>query len=155
MKNKNKIWAALAVIVLLVVVGCYYRDSNKGKTVILTYDELQTKIENKEDFVYMMMMTGCPACQAMEEMMLEYFEDHNVTMYMLNLTNLPNETDEEIANRDAYFENYRTVTGSDGVYTPTFFVYKNGEIVDYKIGGMKDIEEFDKFVVKNQLDKKK
>lgn len=153
MKNKRKIWTLVVVVLLIVAVGYYFLIGRQGKTEIITYDELQEKINNKEDFVYMMMMTGCPACEGSEEMLQDYFRDHNFTMYMFNLTDFPSETEEEKANRDAYFENYRTVTESEGVYTPTFFVYEKGEIKDFHIGSFKTVDELDEFVVKHQLEK--
>ena len=148
------------VAAMLLLTGCasnVERDDSPGKMANITYDEIQEKIKNKESFVYMLVQTGCPACMATEESLVEYLKDHNVTMYMFNLSEAfrakNDEDDMELLEqqRKDYFDWYMKTADEDSVYTPTFFVFKDGKLSDFKIGGLNE-EGLEQFVVDNELD---
>ncbi len=126
----------------------YDRDNTPGKTVMITLDEMEQKIANKENFAIVFTTSLCSYCQSFHEILSDYNKNHHIVMYevVLDQEEATIEQNSKIIHK--YFQEFST--------TPGIFYVENGKnksyFDTYKYGIDKNI--FDIWVQQNQIDKK-
>lgn len=100
----------LFLIGLFLITGCGQRNYTQ-----LSYAELETKLNNKEDFVLVIGSSTCVACEDYEETMKDIMTKNDIEIFFLDLNAL---TDEE--NTKAYSKFHVNST-------PTTIFIKEGE----------------------------
>ena len=113
--KKTYVFICLFILLVTFVVGCGNKQENTYLKDI-SYEEFCKKIENKETFILEVVQTGCANCTSFTPKFTEVLEEHEITAYSLNLTDM--EKDED---RDKFLDEYN-VTG-----TPTVIFFKDGE----------------------------
>lgn len=99
----------LALISFLLLTGC-------GRQYIkINYNELETKLNNKENFVLVIGSATCSACELYEETMKEVMSKNNIDIYFIDLDALNDSERSKVYTKFAY------------TYTPTTVFIKNGE----------------------------
>lgn len=93
--KKMKIIAILLVAVLLVGCGATNKDESKYLKEV-TYKELLKKIENKDTFILEIMATSCTHCQTFTPKLISVLEEHDITAYKINLSNISKEDEEAL-----------------------------------------------------------
>ena len=114
---------------LVLFVGCNNKTKEPYQEV--SYSELQTMIENKEDFVLVMGSRQCSHCASYKVTMTDVVNKYGVTIYYIDIYNL---TDIELSKLNNKF----SFTG-----TPTTVFVEDGEEKDpqfNRIDGAKDYE---------------
>lgn len=94
-----------------------------GQIISISMAEMKEKLEAKEDFLVSFVTIDCPYCQEFHRILVDYIQEHIVTMYqvILDYEELPEEENRRII-KD-YFQEFNTVPG-------TFYV-ENGENASY------------------------
>ena len=94
-----------------------------GQIISISMAEMKEKLEAKEDFLVSFVTINCPYCQEFHRILVDYIQEHIVTMYqvILDYEELPEEENRRII-KD-YFREFNTVPG-------TFYV-ENGENASY------------------------
>ena len=73
----------IGILMLIIFTGC------KNKSLIdITYDELKTKIENKESFVLYVGSTNCSHCAKYKPQLEKVINKYNLDVYYINMANL-------------------------------------------------------------------
>lgn len=145
----KKLMCVVACIMMLSLSACsnsYKRDTNPGQDVVISVAEMKKKIEHKDSFAIVFTQTTCTHCIAFHKMLDSYILYHNITLYEVVLDEAsPSERKADLKTIQ------KTFPGMD--QTPSLFYVKDGKKDDTIIGDIGS-DEFDKFVVKHQLDKK-
>ena len=99
------------------------KEVKTGEIISITMAEMQQKLEAKEDFLVSFVTINCPYCQEFHSILVDYIQEHLITMYqvILDYEELPEEENRRIIKE--YFTQFNTVPG-------TFYV-ENGENVSY------------------------
>ena len=117
MKKIVKIFSLFLVLVLLVV-GCGKQEETNNTEVEylkeLTFEELEVKLENKEDIILEIVQTGCSNCTAFSPKFESVLNEYEIQAYSLNISYLSD------AGAD-WLESYNV----DG--TPTVIFFEKGE----------------------------
>lgn len=117
MKKTVKIFSLFLVLVLLVV-GCGKQEETNNTEVEylkeLTFEELEVKLENKEDIILEIVQTGCSNCTAFSPKFESVLNEYEIQAYSLNISYLSD------AGAD-WLESYNV----DG--TPTVIFFEKGE----------------------------
>ncbi len=144
MKKIKLIFAFMFVFTLSACGTNYTRDTSSGEIKQVTYAELREMYENEETFYAVFSQTTCGACNEFKENVLTpYTEDHNITIYEVNITN---EVSAQ-ATFDQLFKDYEEFKG-----TPHSTFVEEGKDKEQYVGEMSE-EDFDDLVVKYELDK--
>ena len=153
----------LGLCMSLMLFGCgekidYERSTEMGTMNEITMEDVATKMENQETFMFVFTQQTCDNCQAFKEKVLSsYIMDHG---FEFNEVVLSNDMDtapvfdfvkEHPNPKDQLEEGF---TEYD-VLTPTFYFIENGEVKDIFIGGKMDKKTLDSYIIKYQLDEKK
>ena len=122
MKKKGIIIAIIAVVVLAFIGMIYASTTLKEKEkneddhlVIVSYDELQQKVDNKETFILLISQTDCPHCLAYKPILKEVLVDYDLYAYEIQLDTL---SDDEISKLN-------NIANTSGTPVTTFII--NGE----------------------------
>ena len=117
MKKTVKIFSLFLVLVLLVV-GCGKQEETNNTEVEylkeLTFEELEVKLENKEDIILEIVQTGCSNCTAFSPKFESVLNEYEIQAYSLNISYLS----DAVAD---WLESYNV----DG--TPTVIFFEKGE----------------------------
>lgn len=113
----KKILTIIAVFALTIVLtGC-----NKYTTYTeVSYDELQTKLENKDTFVIVMGSSTCSACAHYKTTMEKVIKDYQVEVFYLGLDKLTEEEDTKIYSKFVVNSTPTTIFIKDGEETSTY-----------------------------------
>lgn len=146
---------------VLLAGGCgkisYERDASKGKIEEITYEEVKEKMESNEKFMLLFTQTSCGGCISHKKMLKSYLKNHNVTIYEFNFTNY--EGDDPTLS-DLFMkvvpDMFKSLTDDEDqwfVGTP-FTVVMDQKQMKEGISGIIEEEDFEKLVIKYQLDEK-
>ena len=119
-----------------------------GQIISISMEEMEEKLAAKEDFMVSFVTIDCPYCQDFHSMLVDYIQEHIVTMYqvILDYEEEPEEENRKLIKE--YFSEFNTVPG--------VFYVENGEnasyLDTYNLGvGM---EVFDQWVQELNLEAK-
>lgn len=122
----------LVVVALLslILTGC----NTKKNLIEINYDELRTKIENKESFVLYVGSSECSHCSDFKPILEKVITENNLDVYYINMANLSK-------------SKYNAVLDKiDGNGTPTTVYLKNGKTKSSpRISGARDYETIIEF----------
>ena len=120
-KKKNIIISAV-IIVLTVIICAAIWFIGKGFTKTeypyiheLTFNELESKLNNQDSFVLIITQTGCSHCEAYLPVVQNVSNKYKVDFYVLNRTNISDEERTKL-------KNIANISG-----TPTTLFYTSGE----------------------------
>jgi len=120
MDKKNNIILVIAIILFIILTGFLFINKEdkpkEGNLEEITYNEVQKKVENQEDFVIVLSQTTCSHCADYKPILTTVAKKHNITIYYLDY----NTYEENTANEIIKFFNF------DGG-TPTTFFFKDGK----------------------------
>lgn len=111
-------------------------NENIKESILLTYDEYENKIKNKDSFVLLLWQTGCGHCQTFEPILNSVIDYYNLEIYSINVATL---TDDQYSK----LKNKTFVSG-----TPTTVVFKDGITQSKKLVGSKDEQTVIDFLVR-------
>lgn len=127
----------------------YERDSSPGQKISLTLEEMRQMIDEDQSFLIVFTKEDCPYCIEFAAVCERYIQNHNLTVYEVNLTA---ENRSENDNRmiiQTYFPEFNTVPG--------VFSVRNGEEESYlnlyQLGISEEI--LDNWVLEYRLDEKR
>lgn len=148
---KKFFWICICIMLLSGCSSSYQRDTQAGEVVTLSVTDMETKINNKEDFVVVFAQSWCTHCKAFNAMLQEYLPNHHVIVYEVVLDKDPDLSREKaIEIVQSYFPD---MTG-----TPSIYYLEEGEIKNKMDtsgeNGLSD-ENFDHWIVKYRIDEKK
>ena len=115
---------ALVSILFVLLVGCENKNDYLKN---LSYKELNEKLENKEEFFFVVTQDGCSHCEEFVPVLKEVLNENKIIGYNFNLTRL---SEEEKTSFDELF-------AVDG--TPTTIFIKDGKevsIMQRIVGGL-------------------
>ncbi|MDF9824306.1 hypothetical protein M2475_001096 [Breznakia sp. PF5-3] len=120
-------------------------NENKGEVVALTLDELITKMENEESFVFLFSQTYCGSCMSFFAESDEYTKEIGLTLYDVTLDSEKKTEAEQQAIFDKHF--------SDFSATPTIYFVSNGEVKDSLNSSEEDVslDSYKKFLKENKV----
>ncbi|MGX8850251.1 hypothetical protein [Amedibacillus sp. YH-ame10] len=150
MKKINCIWMVLLCLFLSACSSTpYERDTSKGSVSTITLEEMASKMENGDTFIVTLSQELCGACAQYHKMLNTYLENHNVTMYEVNLTAEPLSESQNLEIIHRYFPTFRT--------TPGIYYASEGKVVNSLSDEKKEVNEalFDEWVQEYELDSKK
>ena len=87
----KKILICISILALLLV-GC----GKKGSYVGISYSELETKLNNKESFVFVIGSDTCSACMHYEPIMEKVTKDEGIDIFFIDLNSLSEEENAKI-----------------------------------------------------------
>ncbi len=111
--NKNLLFIGAIILFLLIIFWLIISNINKTELTEITYDQLVTKINNKDSFVLCISRTTCSHCNDYKPKLNEVAKENSITIYYIDV----DKYDEE------EFSNLISFDGS----TPTTIFVKNGE----------------------------
>ncbi len=116
--NKNRYIAIISAIIIIILIAIYIvvYEYSKRNFIKLSYDEINQKLENKDDFVLCISRTNCVHCQDFKPKLIKVSDKYNIKIYYINVDKLSKEKYEEFKNQFAF----------DGA-TPTTIIFKDGE----------------------------
>lgn len=123
MTRKKKNIIISAVIIVLTVIICaaiWFIGKGFNKTEYpyiheLTFNELESKLNNQDSFVLIITQTGCSHCEAYLPIVQNVSNKYKVDFYVLNRTNISDEERTKL-------KNIANISG-----TPTTLFYTSGE----------------------------
>lgn len=123
MTRKKKNIIISAVIIVLTVIICaaiWFIGKGFNKTEYpyiheLTFNELESKLDNQDSFVLIITQTGCSHCEAYLPVVQNVSNKYKVDFYVLNRTNISDEERTKL-------KNIANISG-----TPTTLFYTSGE----------------------------
>ena len=123
MTRKKKNIIISAVIIVLTVIICaaiWFIGKGFNKTEYpyiheLTFNELESKLNNQDSFVLIITQTGCSHCEAYLPVVQNVSDKYKVDFYVLNRTNISDEERTKL-------KNIANISG-----TPTTLFYTSGE----------------------------
>lgn len=104
----------LFIVMCLLLVGC----TNKGFYEILTYSEVENKINNKESFILYIGQSQCSYCKQYEKSLKRVVDKYNVKVYYIDI----GKDSISVEDRSLLSKNI------DFSGTPTTVFIKNGEV---------------------------
>ena len=111
----KKILCLILIMTVFLLTGC----KNKGYTE-LSYDELLSKLENKDTFVAVFGSDTCSACATYEVVMKEVINKNKVEIYYLNINALDTETYSKMYSKFVVRSTPTTIFFKDGEETTTY-----------------------------------
>lgn len=106
----------ISIMSILFLTGCNktYEYTN------LNYDELQTKLDNKDSFVLVLGSSTCSACAQYEKTMKNVIKEEKVEIFYLDLYKLSEEEHSKIYSKYVVNTTPTTVFIKDGLETSTY-----------------------------------
>lgn len=117
------------VVGLLILTGCGKEDVKKGIT-YLEIEELETKLDSDEAFVFVVGKDTCPACIVYKPVLDELVNNKNIDIYYIEVIDGV-WSDEK---KDQLMDLIKDSIGQEVVGTPTTYIVKNKKAVDVQIG---------------------
>ena len=111
----KKILICISILALLLV-GC----GKKGSYVGISYSELETKLNNKESFVFVIGSDTCSACTHYEPTMKKVTKDEGIDIFFINLNSLSEEENAKIYSKFVVSSTPTTIFIKDGNETSTY-----------------------------------
>ncbi len=117
MKTKNKI-IILCLVAVVLIVAALFGDRLLSREYLheIKYDDLMTKIENKEDIILCISQTTCNHCQSYKPKLARVGKKYKVDIYYIDV---------DLLNQEERQELNKKVSISGG--TPATAFIKNGE----------------------------
>ena len=112
----KKILCAIAILGIMFLTGC---GKYTGYTE-LNFNELQTKLDNKESFVLVIGSSTCSACAKYEETMKSVIKDNNVEIFFLDLEKLSETEYSKMYSKYVIISTPTTIFIKDGLETSTY-----------------------------------
>lgn len=117
MKNKNNILtigiiAILVLAIILIIYGQIERQNYGLKEI--TYEEITTKKENKEDFILIVSRSDCSHCATYKPKVQQISKDYKIITYYINI--------DYLSNKEEFLSEFN-LKGS----TPMTLFFKNGK----------------------------
>lgn len=136
----KKVLILLTTIMIVALTGCKYVGYKN-----ISYEELTTKLNNNESFVFVIGSRDCSACTAYKGTMEEIMKDYDVSIYFIEIVDL-NEEDGNKLRSQFYYQ-----------YTPTTIFIEDGkEKTTYdRIVGAADYETVKNALIKYNMIKEK
>lgn len=103
----------LILMSLFLITGCGKREYTQ-----LTYNDLETKLNNKDNFVLVIGSATCVACDTYEKTMQDVMTKNDIEIFFLDLNALTDEEATKVYSKFVYS------------YTPTTIFIKDGEETD-------------------------
>ena len=140
MKNIKKTDIALVLgAIIIIIIGCFVMKGTKAKPTYklplslsgeaglhkLSYTEYQEKIDNDEEFVFIVERTTCSHCQNFMPVAEEFAKDNNVPMYYIDTDEMEQSDWSKLEKSNTFFKKN---SGNWG--TPTTIVLAGSESVD-------------------------
>lgn len=152
----KKIFSVLMLMFLLA--GCmnqnYERSEAQGHYASITIEDLDDKIDNKEDFILAISRTTCSHCIHFKKEVLEaYISNHEINYYEILIDKIDDiQPIYKLLEEHPYPERFLTEDmDAKAIYTPLFYFIKDGEYQETYLGAM-DVDAFDALIMKYQLD---
>ncbi len=101
--------------ILLCIIGILFLTGCEKDYTRITYNELETKLNNHENFVLVIGSATCFACDIYEETMKKVMSKNNIEIFFIDLDALTDAEHSKIYNKFTY------------AYTPTTIFIKDGE----------------------------
>lgn len=120
-KKKNIIIsAAIIVLTIIICAAIWFIGKGFNKTEYpyiheLTFNELESKLDNQDSFILIITQTGCSHCEAYLPVVQNVSNKYKVDFYVLNRTNISDEERTKL-------KNIANISG-----TPTTLFYTSGE----------------------------
>jgi len=115
MKSKKLILILVLIISVLIISTIIL--TNKDKHFIkISYEQIQDKIEKKEDFILCISATNCSHCKDYKPKLKKIAKNYDIVIYYINTDDLTEEK----------YEEFKKTLNFDGG-TPTTIFFKNGE----------------------------
>ena len=120
-KKKNIIISAVIIVLTVIICAAIWfigKDFNKTEYPYiheLTFNELESKLNNQDSFVLIITQTGCSHCEAYLPVVQNVSNKYKVDFYVLNRTNISDEERTKL-------KNIANISG-----TPTTLFYTSGE----------------------------
>lgn len=133
----NKRTGIIGVVVVLVIFAVLfgYKAMKKEYITKVTPTEIQTKVDNKESFFFVIGAASCSACIAYQPTLEEYNKTTDQPVYYVDIEKL------NASERESFLTTY-PIEG-----TPTNFFVKDGQVKQVVVGGIGLSE------IKNNVDK--
>ena len=87
MKKRNKIFMIaiiLLITILTILIGNSIITTKKGELIKITYNEIQKKIENKDNFVLIVSQSTCSHCATYKPKMKIIAKDYGLDIYYID-----------------------------------------------------------------------
>ena len=120
-KKKNIIISAIIIVLTVIICAAIWfigKGFNKTEYPYiheLTFNELESKLNNQDSFVLIITQTGCSHCEAYLPVVQNVSNKYKVDFYVLNRTNISDEERTKL-------KNIANISG-----TPTTLFYTSGE----------------------------
>ena len=85
----------LLILTCFLLSGCNSNDYLKD----ISYSKLQSKLENKDTFFFIVVRDGCSFCESLITRVEDVLEENEVVGYKLNLSNMSSDDLEDFANK--------------------------------------------------------
>lgn len=95
--------------------GCKQREYTE-----LSFDDLQSKLNNKDSFVLVIGSSTCSACAKYKQTMQEVISDKNIEIFYLDLKSLSDEDYSKIYSKYVITSTPTTIFIKDGLETSTY-----------------------------------
>ena len=120
-KKKNIIISAVIIVLTVIICAAIWfigKGFNKPEYPYiheLTFNELESKLDNQDSFILIITQTGCSHCEAYLPVVQSVSNKYKVDFYILNRTNISDEERTKL-------KNIANISG-----TPTTLFYTSGE----------------------------
>lgn len=120
-KKKNIIISAVIIVLTIIICAAIWfigKGFNKNEYPYiheLTFNELESKLNNQDSFILIITQTGCSHCEAYLPVVQNVSNKYKVDFYVLNRTNISDEERTKL-------KNIANISG-----TPTTLFYTSGE----------------------------
>lgn len=127
----------LLVLLILLLCGC----SNKSYKEI-SYDELNNKLSNNENFVFVVGQESCHNCVSFKVVMDKIIKEENIKVYYVDSAKLKD--NEELVLTNHFFAD------RGQIYTPVMFVIEDGHLKSKQVG-YKNYSVTKKFLIESGI----
>ena len=155
LSSKQKDIILILLVVVLLIVGVVLTSGKKEKFEVelpvalageagfteITYSEYETKVEEGNPFLVIIVRDGCGYCEMYEPIVEEVANEYKLPIYYINLTHLTTEETESLSTTNTYLK--RNEWG-----TPTTLFMYGTHVVD-SISGYVEKDAFVEFVKEN------
>lgn len=120
-------------------------NAGKGEVVGLTLDELVTKLEQKETFVFLFSQTYCGSCMNFFAQSDAYTTEVGLTLFDVTLDKETKSEAEIQTILDTYFDDFSA--------TPTLYFVRDGKVVDVLNANEQEVTlaSYQQFLVDNNI----
>lgn len=118
MKNKKNLYiVSLGIIIFLIIAFAIYNYFSKNSNFInLSYTDILSKIDDKDNFILCITATDCSHCEEFKPKLKKISNNYDIKIYYTNIDDFS----------DEQYSEFKTKFGFDGS-TPTTILFRNGE----------------------------